>query len=96
MKFNLDTNDYETLKLVFDESEYNQDLAITITEFCYAMAAFYLDFALKLELDADKALSLKEVCLNSISGFVDDLVSRGLLVTGLEEDESEDDNELES
>lgn len=45
MKFQLDTEDMETIKLTFSDEDLENELSENIQDFCYGMAAFFVDFA---------------------------------------------------
>ncbi len=60
MKFQLDTEDMETIKLTFfSDEDLENELSENIQDFCYGMAAFFVDFAQKIGCDTKKALELK-------------------------------------
>lgn len=41
MKFQLDTEDMETIKLTFSDEDLENELSENIQDFCYGMAAFF-------------------------------------------------------
>lgn len=45
MKYSLDTDNYETIKLEISEKDISKGMVDVINEFCYGIAAFYTDFA---------------------------------------------------
>lgn len=90
MIFNLDTNDYESIKLTFTDDDYEQETADLIQEFCFAVSSFFSDFALKLNCDEEQARSLKKVFLGCIDRNIDYMINEGVLETQADEDEDED------
>ena len=58
MKFQLDTEDMETIKLTFSDEDLENELSENIQDFCYGMAAFFVDFAQKIGCDTKKALEM--------------------------------------
>ena len=89
MKFSLDTDHYEDLRLLFSESDYNKDVSDVIEEFCFAMASFFVDLSMKLNCDVNQAASLKGVCLPCIGGNIDLMLKRGVLKSADDEPVSE-------
>lgn len=86
MFFNLDTEKCEDIKLHFD---HNSNLEDTISEFCFGISAFYMDFCMRLGLDQEQARGLLEVCQSCMTRDVEDMLSRGLLVEEDEDDKAE-------
>lgn len=84
MVFNLDTEKCEDIKLHFD---HNSNLEDTISEFCFGISAFYMDFCMRLGLDQEQARGLLEVCQSCMTRDVEDMLSRGLL-DGEDEDDT--------
>ncbi len=93
MIFNLDTNDYESIKLTFTDDDYDQETADLIQEFCFAVSSFFSDFALKLDCDEEQARSLKKVFLGCIDRNIDYMIDEGVLETQADEDEDEVDED---
>ena len=94
MQFNLDTEHCEGLKLRITDKERQDGLAVAIQEFCFGMASFFVDFAMKLNCDAKQAMKLKEVCFSCIDNNIDDMVNKHSLLepkeTEVDEDEIND------
>lgn len=65
MKFDLDTKNSEDVKLIFSSSDYDGDLSVLIADFCFGLATFIVDLAIKLNCDTGQALGVKEVCFVS-------------------------------
>ena len=87
MKFQLDTEDMETIKLTFSDEDLENELSENIQDFCYGMAAFFVDFAQKIGCDTKKALELKDLCFSCAGNDVEALLHAGILD---EEEENED------
>lgn len=83
MKFNLDTDKCEDIKLSFDQYA---DFEENIMDFCFGISALYTDFCMQLGLDQDQARSLLEVCQSCMTRNVEELLAKGLL-----DDEDDDD-----
>ena len=93
MIFNLDTNDYESIKLTFTDDDYDQETADLIQEFCFAVSSFFSDFALKLDCDEEQARSLKKIFLGCIDRNIDYMIDEGVLETQADEYEDEVDED---
>lgn len=79
MKFDLDTKNSEDVKLIFSSSDYDGDLSVLISDFCFGLAAFIVDLTIKLNCDIEQALGLKEVCLSCIGRNVDNIIEQSNL-----------------
>ena len=90
MKFSLDTDHYEDLRLSFSESDFSSDVSEVIEEFCFAMASFFVDLAMKLNCDANQAANLKGVCLPCIGGNIDLMLKQGVVKSADDEPVSEE------
>ncbi len=89
MKFQLDTEDMENIKLTFSDEDLENELSENIQDFCYGMAAFFVDFAQKIGCDTKKALELKDLCFSCAGNDVEALLHAGIL----DEEEENEDNE---
>lgn len=54
MKFQLDTEDMETIKLTFSDEDLENELSENIQDFCYGMAAFLLILRRRLAVTRKK------------------------------------------
>ena len=79
MKFSLDTEKYEDIKLHLDP---DTTLEEDIHELCFALAAFYVGFCMHVGLDEEKARSFLEVCQPCVARDVEAMLSEGLLGGG--------------
>ncbi len=95
MKFNLDTDNFENIKITFTDEEYELEVPDLIEEFCFAMSSLYLDFALKLDCNTEKAKGLKEILLDCTERNIDMLLDKGILENLKSEDREELEEELE-
>lgn len=95
MKFNLDTNNYENIQLTFTENDCEQDLSILIQEFCYAISSFFVDFAMKLDCNTEKAKGLSEVFLDCTKRNINLMLDQGVLERQWAEISEEELKELE-
>lgn len=90
MKFALDTNNCENIKLEITDTE-SEDIASAIQEFCFGMSSFFVDFLMKLGCDTEeKAKKLQEVCISCMDRNLDVMIKDVLL------DDKVSSNELES
>lgn len=69
MKFNLNTDKCEDIKLSFDR---DANLEEIILDFCFGISALYTDFCMQLGLDQDQARSLLEVCQSCMTRNVEE------------------------
>ena len=79
MKFQLDTEDMETIKLTFSYEDLENELSENIQDFRYRMAAFFVDFAQKIGCDTKKALELRDLCFSCAGNDVEALLHAGIL-----------------
>lgn len=79
MKFNLNTDKIEDLKLTFSDLEYEKDIADIIADFSYGMGAFFVDFAVKLNCNTEQARVLKDVVISCLGRNIDDFLDRDVL-----------------
>ncbi len=79
MKFNFDTNNYETMKTCLSDVNTEEDLTLLIQDFSYGMGAFFLDFALSLNFNTKQAEKLKELVLEHTERNIDFIIESNLL-----------------
>lgn len=79
MYFNLDTNKYEEIKLKLSDEEVQGDLQEVIQEFCFGMASFFVDFALKINCNTEQAKGLQKVCIPCIDDCIEAILENGVL-----------------
>lgn len=90
MRFILNTEKMEDMKLAFSIDDYDGDLTMVIQDFCFGLAAFFTDFAMKLDCDTERAVGLKEVCLSCIGRDIDYFLKQGFLNTDVTDGVSEE------
>lgn len=72
MIFSLDTDDYETIKIAITEEDKEKEMGEIVSEFCYAMASFFIDFSTKLKVKRKEQIDvLKDVCSSCIENYID-------------------------
>jgi len=72
MIFSLDTDDYEAIKIDITEEDEEKELGEIVSEFCYAMASFFIDFSTKLNAKNKEQIDvLKDVCSSCIDNYID-------------------------
>ncbi len=86
MIFNLDTSHYETTKIFLTDKECDAAIPELIEEFCFAIASFFLDFAVKLDCDKKQGDELKDIVLDCTGDIIEHLLENDLLKPS--EDES--------
>ena len=86
MKFTFDTEKMEDMNLRFDREANLED---NILDLCFGMGALYIDFCMQLGLDAEDATNLLEVYQSCMARNVEDMLSKGLLDSEDEDDESD-------
>ena len=96
MKFSLDTDRYDKMKLTLTKNDCENDLTEVITDFCYGIASFFVDFAMKLECNTSQAEGLKAVCLSCIEKNIDIILEEGALEPEKEEKSEKELAELKS
>lgn len=79
MIIKLDTNNYEGISLVIADEEHENGTVGLIQEFCYAMAALFTDFSMKLDLDTEQAKGFKDVYLSCVERNIDVILDQGVL-----------------
>lgn len=79
MIFSLDTDNTNKIKLIFSALEYEKDLADVIADFCYRLASFFVDFAMKLDCDMEQAHGLKGVFTSGIGRNIDNILEHSIL-----------------
>ncbi len=84
MKFQLDTEDMETIKLTFSDEDLKNELSENIQDFCYGWRHFLLILRRRLAVTRKKALELKDLCFSCAGNDVEALLHAGIL------DEEED------
>ena len=95
MIIKLDTNDYEGISLTITDEERENGTVDLIQEFCYAMAALFTDFSMKLNCDTEQAKGLKDVCLSCIERNIDSILDEGVLEYDDDEEEVIDAEEID-
>lgn len=68
MIIKLDTNNYEGISLAITDEERENGTVDLIQEFCYAMAALFTDFSMKLDCDTEQAKGLKMFAFLVLNG----------------------------
>lgn len=91
MIIKLDTNNYEGIILTITDEERENGTVDLIQEFCYAMAALFTDFSMKLNCDTEQAKGLKDVCLSCIERDIDSILDEGVL-----EDDDDDEEVIDA
>lgn len=79
MRMSVDTENYENIKLIFSEEDYEKDLTEAIDDFCFAMAALFVDFAMQIDCDVKKAEGLKSLCMRIMDRHIKTLLKEGVL-----------------
>lgn len=79
MKYSLDTDNYDTIKLEISEKDISKGMVDVINEFCYGIAAFYTDFASQINCDTEKAKSFKSIFIDCLGRIIDDILDEGVL-----------------
>lgn len=93
MKFTLDTNECENIKLEITDEE-SESVASAIQEFCFGMSSFFVDFLMKLGCDTEeKAKKLQEVCMSCMGRNLDVMIKDILLDDNETSDDLENDIE---
>ena len=79
MKFTLDTNECENIKLEITDEE-SESVASAIQEFCFGMSSFFVDFMMKLGFNTEEvAKSFQELCMSCIAKNLDVMIKDILL-----------------
>ena len=86
MKFSVDTNNFENIKLEINDEEFN-DPQNLITDFCFATASFYLDLAQKIGANISQVQSFKKVCVPLIDQIINSAIDDGMFDDGTESSE---------
>ena len=92
MKFNLDTEKMN-ISLSFNEDATGDELIDVVQDFCFGMASFFIDFAMKLNYTSEDVADLKDVCISCINRNIDVMVEKGVLDD--EEEDYDEDNDLD-
>lgn len=85
MKFYLDSDNYESIKLEISEQERQNGMENILQEYCFAMASFFVDFSMKLDLNTEQAKSLQKACFSCIEILTNDMIEELIL-----DDETDD------
>lgn len=81
MLFNLDTDDYEAIKIDITEKDEEKELGEIVSEFCYAIASFFIDFSTKLNAKNKEQIDvLKDVCSSCIDNYIDIIANEVLVI----------------
>ena len=76
MIFSLDTDDYETIKIAITEEDKEKEMGEIVSEFCCAMASFFIDFSTKLTVKRKEQIDvLKDVCFSCIENYIDTIAN---------------------
>lgn len=79
MKFSLNTENCEEIKLDMASSEINE-VRNAIEEFCFGIASFFIDFMHQVGCKTEEqAKGLQEVCVSCIKRNVEIMIKEGLL-----------------
>ncbi len=79
MKFTLDTNECENIKLEITDEE-RENVVSAIQEFCFGMSSFFVDFLMKFGCDTEeKAKKLQEACMSCMGRNLDVMIKDILL-----------------
>ena len=93
MKFTLDTNECENIKLEITDEE-SEDVASAIHEFCFGISSFFVDFMMKLGFNTEEVTkSFQELCMSCIARNLDVMIKNILLDDSENSDEQETDIE---
>ncbi len=84
MRFYLDTDDYESIKI--EMSDKDGEVQDIIQEFCFAMASFFVDMANKLDCNTESAKSLQKVCSSCIERDINVILDNEVLNSDNEEE----------
>ena len=79
MQFRFDTNHCEKLNLKITKQDYKEGTPAVVQNFCFGIASFFIEFALKLDCDEKQAKGLKDICLKAIENYIDKMIKDGLL-----------------
>ena len=77
MKFTVDTNDFENIKLDIAEEELDSPEKL-IEDFCFAAAGFYIDLTRKIGASPEQIRSFDKVCAPFINSLIEQAVEDGL------------------
>jgi hypothetical protein len=94
MELRVDTERLESLSLTFSDEDLQNELSTNIQNFCYGMAALYMDFVDKIGCDSERATSFKEVFFSCMGRDIDLFLRAGIL-EHLDEDEEKIPEECE-
>ena len=94
MIIKLDTNNYEGISLAITDEERENGTVDLIQEFCYAMAALFTDFSMKLDCDTEQAKGLKDVCLSCVERNIDAILDQGVLRDDIGDEDEIDTEEI--
>ncbi len=78
MRFILNTEKIEDIKISFSMDDYDGDDFALFQDFCFGMASFFTVFAQKYECDTKAAASFKDVCLSCIGRDIDYIIEQGV------------------
>ena len=85
MKFNLDTNNCEEIKIEIEKNEAD-DLSSAIQEFSFGIASFFTDFMMKLNCDTEeKADKVRDICMSCVNNNLNVMVKE-ILLDDIDED----------
>lgn len=74
MKFSLDTEKVENIKLTITDNE-KESLVDAVQELCFGISSFIMDFMMQWGIDTEeKATSFKDVCTSCINRNLDTMV----------------------
>ena len=76
MKFEMDTQNFEDMKLIISDEEYNGEATDLINDFCFAMSAFFASFAQRIIGDMESVKKLKKVCYSVTDRMIDEFFER--------------------
>lgn len=95
MRFSLDSDNYEDIHIEITEEEREGELQDVIQEFCFGMASFFVDFALKLNCDTEQAKGLQDVCMSCINRNIEHILDNRVLDPDDDSDDDVSEDELD-